>query len=183
MKALKLPFTFDPNKIAAEIAQFSEDDYYFIYNTYVTENSLRSKHLIEPVNDSDGIPVFLPNEALKKCPYLLSILETFNCKKETFRIHSLAGGAVIKPHHDMCCGFEYGKVRLHIPVQTNDKVVLKVEEQPIKMEPGESWYCNFHLKHEVQNNSDQQRVHLILDCLVNDWVKDIFEKASSHAIH
>lgn len=177
MKALKLPFEFKADLIAEEIAQFSTEDYYVIYNNYVPADKLLSKHLIEPLAIEDGLPKFLPNEALQKCPYLLSILDTFQCKKETFRIHNLAAGAHIKPHRDFLCGLEHGKVRLHIPVQTKAEVRLKVEGEDINMQPGECWYCNFHLEHEVQNNSDQDRIHLIMDCLVNDWLKELFQQA------
>lgn len=183
MRALKLPFKFDAEKIAEEIAQFSDKDYYFIYNPYVEVDTLKSKHLIEPKIGEDDLPVFLPNDALKKCPYLMQILETFKCDKETFRIHSLAAGAEIRPHRDVCCSFEHGKIRLHIPVKTNSDVLLQVNDQTIPMKPGECWYCNFDIKHEVHNNSTEDRVHLIMDCLVNEWVKDIFADKSKEVIN
>ena len=166
MDTLKLPFIFDTSVIKKEIAQFSKSDYYDICNPYVTLKTLWSKHLIEPVGRPDKLHCFLPNEALKKCPYLLTILNTFQCENETFRIHILDPGACIKPHIDIGYRFEDGKVRIHIPVQTNDNVQLLLYSSPVKMEAGECWYCNFHIKHEVSNNSDKPMIHLIIDCIV-----------------
>ena len=177
MNALKLPFKFDAAIIKEEIAQFSKSDYYDIYNSSVTLKTLWAKHLIEPFGTPDTIPVFKPNEALKKCPYILSILETFKCDKETFRIHTLDPNANIKPHRDAGYSFEQGKTRIHIPIETNEEVQLLLNDTPVKMNPGETWYCNFSIKHEVQNNSSKPRTHLIMDCMVNDWLKDIFDKS------
>ena len=176
MNALKLPFHFDTSIINKELAQFSKEDYNDIYNSSVSLETLWSMHFIEPIGGPDKPPCFLPNKALKKCPYLLSILNTFQCKKETFRIHTLDPGAKIKPHRDTGYSLAHGKIRLHIPVQTSDKVGLLVNNTPIKMKEGECWYCNFHLTHEVNNHSDKPRVHLIMDCLVNDWIEDLFSE-------
>ncbi len=173
MNAIKLPFHFDADRIKQEISQFTKEDYYDIYNPSVALKTLWSKHLIDPINDADGIPVFLPNNALKKCTYILSILETFKCHKETFRIHTLDAGASIQPHKDMGYSLDQGKVRIHIPVTTSSNVELIIDNQLIKMKPGECWYCNFNETHEVHNKSNQPRTHLIIDCLVNDWLRDL----------
>ena len=176
--ALKLPFDFDASIIKKEIAQFADSEYDDIYNPSVTLETLWLKHLIVPMGGPDQPIKFVPTESLKKCPYLLSIFETFDCQTETFRIHSLDGGASIKPHRDTGYSLEHGKVRLHIPIQTNDKVEILLEGEPVKMKEGECWYCNFDIIHEVHNKSDESRIHLILDCMVNDWLKDVFAKAS-----
>lgn len=174
MESFKLPFVFDAEKILKEISQFNQKDYYDIYNSSVTIETLWSKHLIEPKVNKQGIPVFYPNSSLKKCPYILSILNTFKCDKETYRIHALNAGAKIKPHRDIGYNIEQGKIRIHIPIITHADVLIKINQNNIVMKPGECWYCNFNEVHEVQNNSKITRVHLIIDCLVNDWLLDVF---------
>lgn len=178
MNALQLPFTFDAEQILEEVRQFTNEEYYDIYNTSVELETLWSKHLIEPKIGADNLPHFHPNEALLNSPYLLSILDTFKCKKETYRIHTLEAGAQIRPHRDIGYSIDHGLIRIHIPVITNEKVQLIVNGEEIKMKSGECWYCNFNEVHEVQNNSDQPRTHLIMDCVVNDWLKDLFKKNS-----
>jgi len=178
MNAIKLPFLFDTKQIKHEISQFAKEDYYDIYNPSVSLNTLWSKHFIEPINDANGLPVFLPNESLKKCPYLLSILNTFQCKKETFRIHTLDAGASIKPHRDIGYNLKNGKIRIHIPVRTNEEVQLIIENETIQMKEGECWYCNFHTTHEVHNKSNNPRTHLIIDCIVNPWLEALLNKSA-----
>jgi len=174
MNAIKLPFTFDASKIKQELAQFSKTEYDDIYNPSVTLETLWLKHFIVPIG-GPNVPIkFVPNDSLKKCPYLLSIFNIFQCEVQTFRIHTLDAGASIKPHKDTGYSFEQGKIRLHIPIQTNDKVEILLEKKPVKMKEGECWYCNFDVMHEVHNHSESPRVHLILDCMVNDWLKGIF---------
>jgi hypothetical protein len=175
MNALQLPFNFDAAIILKEISQFTKEDYYDIYNTSVEVETLWSKHLIEPKIGSDNLPHFHTNEALKKSPYLLSILDTFQCKKETFRIHTLNAKAHIRPHREMGYCLEKGIIRIHIPIVTYAKVELLVNNERINMKVGECWYCNFNEKHEVKNNSELSRTHLIMDCIVNDWVKEMFK--------
>lgn len=43
------------------------------------------------------------------------------------------------------------------------------------MNPGECWYMDFTLSHRVINRSDFDRVHLVMDCDVNSWLRQIFE--------
>jgi len=180
MNSLKLPFQFDASIIKKELAQFSKDDFTDIYNPSVTLKTLWLKHFIVPIGGPDDKIKFVPTESLEKCPYLLSIFETFKCRTETFRIHTLDPGASIRPHHDSGYSFQNGKVRLHIPIQTNDKVEILLENEPVRMKEGECWYCNFHNLHEVHNRGDEPRVHLILDCIVNDWLAEVFESAKSN---
>ena len=176
MNALQLPFNFDVEQILKEINLFTQKDYYDIYNTSVELKTLWSKHLIEPKIGDDNLPHFFPNEALKQSPYLQSVLDTFQCDKETFRIHTLDAKANIRPHRDIGYSLELGMIRLHIPIITNKDVQLIVNDENIVMNPGECWYCNFNEVHEVKNNSDHPRTHLIMDCRVNEWVKKLFKK-------
>jgi hypothetical protein len=42
------------------------------------------------------------------------------------------------------------------------------------MNEGESWYLNFNLPHRVENRSCADRIHLVLDCVLNDWLRARF---------
>jgi hypothetical protein len=45
------------------------------------------------------------------------------------------------------------------------------------MREGECWYVNFNLAHAVENRGASDRVHLVIDGLVNDWVRTVFDTA------
>ena len=181
MDAIKLPFNFDINKLSKAYNSIPKSSYYKISNPSVTPDTLDAIHLITPIANKGHD--FSPNATLKNLPYLLEILNTFECKKETFRIHTLQAGAKIKAHRDTNLNYENGSLRLHIPIITNPNIKMIVANKEIIMKPGECWYLDFNKTHEVMNNSNEDRVHLIIDCLSNSWWDDIMKKFGKSKDH
>ena len=72
-----------------------------------------------------------------------------------------------------------GVGRVHIPVITNPEVEFFLQGELIDMRPGEAWYLNFNLPHRVENRSSEARVHLVVDCIVNDWFLGFFTSSNS----
>jgi hypothetical protein len=68
-------------------------------------------------------------------------------------------------------------VRLHIPVFTNKDVWFYIDDVAIQMKEGECWYMNANLRHRVSNNGSTDRIHLVIDCIVNDWMKEKFRQS------
>ena len=64
--------------------------------------------------------------------------------------------------------------RLHVPVVSDPAVDFRVDGQRLELREGETWYVNVNLPHGVENGSPRPRVHLILDCTVNDWLRALF---------
>jgi len=114
---------------------------------------------------------------LQQCPSLQQLLHWFECPLLSVRLMNLKKGSVIKPHRDPELCFEQGEVRLHIPIFTNEGVSFYSEEQLLNMREGECWYVNVNLPHRVENKGVSDRVHLVIDCGVNDWIKALFEKS------
>ena len=77
---------------------------------------------------------------------------------------------VIKEHTDYNLGYEDGEVRLHILVVSSAEVEFVVNGNPVAMGEGDVWYVNFNLPHWVHNRSAVDRVHLVVNCVVNDWL-------------
>lgn len=44
------------------------------------------------------------------------------------------------------------------------------------MKEGSCWYLNLSLKHSVANESTTNRIHLVIDGIVNNWLKDYFAR-------
>src|SRR5678815_359404 len=116
---------------------------------------------------------------LERCPYLQSVLSYFETQKSAVRLMKLEAGGVIKEHRDHDLNFEEGEVRLHIPVTTNPGVEFYLQEEQMIMQKGQCWYLNLSLPHKVKNAGTTARIHLVIDCKVNDWVKTLFEKPSA----
>jgi len=56
--------------------------------------------------------------------------------------------------------------RIHIPIVTNDKVFFNVGDESINMKVGEIIEINNRRFHSVDNQSDEDRVHLIIDFVI-----------------
>lgn len=55
--------------------------------------------------------------------------------------------------------------RFHIPIITNDNVFYTVNKETINMKAGECWEINNLKHHSVLNDSQEDRVHLLIDIL------------------
>lgn len=115
-------------------------------------------------------------------PSILLLLRGLRCPIKSARLMRLAAGAQIKPHRDRGLAMEYGEARLHLPLRTHPAVVFLVGGQPVPMRAGELWYMNADLEHSVANGSREERVHLVVDCEVNDWMS-VAIKNGIHAQH
>ncbi|MEP6552045.1 MAG: aspartyl/asparaginyl beta-hydroxylase domain-containing protein [Ferruginibacter sp.] len=119
---------------------------------------------------------YLDTSLLNESPYFQSVLNFFQCEKMSVRLMKLNAGAVIKDHMDLDMNFEAGETRFHIPVQTNEAVNFFIEDELIPMKEGECWYLNLSLNHRVNNWGTTDRIHLVIDCKVNDWVKNLLHE-------
>lgn len=125
---------------------------------------------------------FKDTELLALCPYIKEVIEFFKIEKTAVRLMKLDAGAVIKPHQDHGLNFEQGEVRLHIPVSTNANVQFLLEDEQLPMQQGSCWYLNLSVTHSVINHSESSRVHLVIDGIVNDWLKDFFCRPAHHTV-
>jgi hypothetical protein len=89
---------------------------------------------------------------------------------------------LIKEHTDHKLGFEDGEVRVHIPVVTNPDVEFVLNNVRVDMKEGECWYHNFNLPHHIANRGQSDRIHLVVDCVVNDWLREVLIAADSESI-
>ena len=90
---------------------------------------------------------------------------------------SLSPGSFIREHRDPDAGYSDGFFRIHIPIQTNPGVVFKLNGKQLIMQPGDCWYANFTLPHFVSNAGSEDRIHLVIDCIRNDWSDHLFREA------
>ena len=127
-----------------------------------------------------GGHAFKDTPLLTQCAYIKEVIDFFKMEKTTVRLMKLDAGAVTKPHNDHDLNFEEGEVRLHIPVHTNAEVKFLLKDEVIPMKEGSCWYLNLSLKHSVANESNINRIHLLIDGIVNNWLKDYFARSATH---
>jgi len=134
---------------------------------------LSTHHHAHPIlqgfaHDGEGAWQDLP--ILTRTPQLHNLLKNIPAPLKSVRLMRLAAGAEIKPHRDPGLAWEYGEARMHLPLRTDPRVIFWVGGQQISMREGELWYMNADLEHSVVNASTQDRIHLVVDCVVNDWL-------------
>jgi hypothetical protein len=109
-------------------------------------------------------------EILAALPNVAAALGRIQCPLRSVRLLRLAAGGAIREHRDDDLRFHEGEARLHIPLATNAAVEFYVDDKRVMMEPGECWYLDLSLPHRVSNRGTTDRVHLVVDCRVNEWL-------------
>ncbi|KZX00207.1 hypothetical protein JL49_12725 [Pseudoalteromonas luteoviolacea] len=120
---------------------------------------------------------FTPLPAMKSLPALALFLAQFKCSLKSVRLMRLKGGSKILPHNDHQVSMEYGEARIHVPISGIDHVDFTVDGQRVPMMRGDVWYLNAHLVHSVSNLGAESRVNLVIDCKVEDWLKNIIKSS------
>ncbi|MCT8987467.1 aspartyl/asparaginyl beta-hydroxylase domain-containing protein [Shewanella phaeophyticola] len=103
-----------------------------------------------------------PTAALEKSPYIKQILASFGEVLSRSRLMRLAPGAQVPLHSDINYHW-YKRVRVHIPITTTEQVQFYCHDKQVHMGAGECWIFDSWKYHKVENNSDQYRVHLVID--------------------
>jgi hypothetical protein len=115
---------------------------------------------------------------LARCPAIAAALSRLLCPVGPVRLLRLSPGGQIREHRDHGLRMELGFARLHVPIVTGHDVEFYLGGDLVTMQPGECWYLNFDLPHRVQNLGATDRVHLVIDCQVNDWLRGMIASAA-----
>jgi hypothetical protein len=134
-----------------------------------------------PVPDLLGQSEFTDTIYMDQFPSVKNLVSILNCPVMSVRFLNLQAGAIIKQHTDTALSFENGEARLHFPVLTNPQVEFYCEDERIVLNAGECWYLNANLPHRVSNLSNSDRIHLVIDCKVNDWLTHLITSSPTIA--
>lgn len=179
--SIKLPFQFDTrklkqdlNKVPTEewIPHFNENDYDGKWSIAALRGPADAIHPIQKIYSNPSVTDFSDTDLLKYATYFKEVLDTIEVEKTSVRLMNLHAGSIINEHVDYNLSIEDGEARLHIPVQTNEKVEFYLNNNRIVMNEGELWYCDFTKPHRISNQSTSDRIHIVIDCIANDWLKN-----------
>lgn len=181
IKYLKLPFVFDAGLLQQEVNVLSAKPWLPHYQVKHYEGEWSAIPLRSIGGKADDVfispgdnPDYRDTVFLESSPYLQQVLHTFQCPLQAVRLLKLNAGSIIKEHRDAELNFESGEIRLHIPVCTHPDLEFFLDKERLNLLEGECWYMNFNLLHSIKNNSPVNRVHLVIDAVVNDWVTSLF---------
>lgn len=176
----KLPYTYNISGIKEQLQQLPADTWIPHYNT----NDYEGEWDVIALRSGWGHPtniysVPMPASSYQDTPLLAQfegvkqILDGLLCEKTSVRFMRLRVGADIKEHCDDELDIAQSKeARLHIPIQTDTRVEFYLNHERVIMQEGECWYLNFNLPHSVKNPGPVDRIHLVIDCVVNDWLRE-----------
>ncbi len=181
LSGLQFPFRFDPELLRADLAKVCPAEWRPHYNDADYGGQWRGAALRSPSGAPGDLSAQPPDRApfagtplLDRCPYFQQVLAAFPCPLKSVRLLALAPGAFIREHTDDGLDYHDGEVRIHIPVQTNPDVEFYVAGERLRLDEGGCYYVNVNLPHRVNNRGAAERIHLVIDAEVNDWVREWF---------
>jgi hypothetical protein len=182
----KFPIRFDTQRMLGETAQFQDGAWLEHYDVSLTRDwkaipliSLDGRLGDAEAQRAGTIDQYKPTLMLDKMPYFKEVLSAFKCPLGRVRILKLAPGAKIGEHRDVgleVANLAFNRVRLHVPIKTNPGVIFYVGGERFHMAEGGLYYANFSHLHRVVNEGQTERVHLVIDAEVNDWLWEFFPK-------
>ena len=183
---LRLPLDFVPARLAADMAALSADGWiaHFVKQNYEGDWSViplrgpaGATHPVQMIYSDPSRRDYADTPMLTASSFFREVLAAFRCPLQAVRLMRLTPGSVIKEHRDHELSFEEGTVRIHIPVVTNDGVDFRLNGRQCLMPAGSSWYLRLSDPHSVATGGAADRVHLVIDALVNGWVEALFSRA------
>lgn len=180
VSSYKLPPAFDAVALKADLERIPSGEWVAHFNKRDYEGEWKGLALRSTSGRANQLFTFahetkeaVDTPMLDKCPYFRRVLAAFECPIHTARLLSLGPGSKILEHKDDFLGGEDGLLRVQIPIATNERVEFFVDGHRLVMAEGEAWCIDFSLPDRVNNGSDKDRVHLVLDCRVNGWLEGL----------
>jgi Aspartyl/Asparaginyl beta-hydroxylase len=181
---LRLPLSFDPGLLASDlrslisvewIDHFVKQNYDGNWSVIPLRGTAGARHPVMMIYSDPTATAFEDTPMLASCPYFREVLAAFRCPLRAVRLMRLTPGSRIKEHTDLELGIEHGTARIHIPVATNEDVEFYLNGSRVVMAAGSAWYLRLSDPHSVYNKGAGERVHLVIDADVNDWMLTLFE--------
>lgn len=180
----RLPWAFDVDSLAADVETLGPDDWVPHFNTRYYDGDWSGAALrsvggeagrLYP--DPTAAASFADTPLMDRCPGTRAALGAVRCPLLAVRFLRLGPGSRIREHQDYNLGFEDGEVRIHVPVSTGPGVEFLLDGETVEMAAGEAWYLDLNLRHSVVNRGITARVHLVIDCVVDEWLRSVIEEA------
>jgi len=162
----------DPAELREEYQRVTEE--YPLFSGHRPGTAWQCLSLISAGGDAHEIrrlsKAYEKTEAVKFAPATERLIDSFRCEKRRVRYARLLPQHVIDWHYDAKEALDLGFARVHIPIVTNDQVVMQLSHEERHFGLGRAWYGDFSFPHRAWNGGSEAKVHLILELVVNDFV-------------
>ncbi len=164
---IQLPLRFDVERLRKEAQQFTEYDWKYHPQRYDGNTALNL--VSKDGTDSDAyVGNMRPTEALQQCQYVQQIIASLGIVVGRSRFMRLAPGKGVPAHSDTDYSWRH-RVRIHIPVVTDPEIYFtsgaagSESAVSVHKSAGEAWIFDNWREHSVTNDSDIERIHLVID--------------------
>jgi hypothetical protein len=183
---VRLPLAFDVDRLRADLEAVGRDwidhlvrqNYEGNWSVLPLRHAAGATHPVMMIYSDPSVTEVVDGALLAQTPCFREVLAQFRCPLHVVRLMRLTPGSVIRPHRDHDVAAEWGIARIHIPITTNPDVEFLLNGTPLAMAPGEAWYLRLADEHAVANRGATDRVHLVIDCIVDDWLAAMLHDAA-----
>ena len=158
---VRLPFKFDVERLSEEALAFNESDWIPHPHGFEGNLSVPLISLHGEMNNSFNGPMKI-TEHMARSPYIQQVLASIGEVYGRSRLMGLAAGCAVPEHRDINYHW-YNRVRIHIPILTNPDVLFYCGDTHVHMEAGDTWIFDSWKPHRVENQSSENRIHLVVD--------------------
>lgn len=176
---IRLPFSFDANRLKQELAVF-EDSVWMEHPNRINGNSAIPLISLNGEDNNGFSGQMQPTTHLARCDYVKQVMASFGEVLARSRFMKLAAGEEVTEHVDFNYHW-YDRVRIHIPITTYPDVQFYCGDQQIHMQAGECWIFDSWRRHKVLNNSQFDRTHLVIDLAGSSRFWNTVERMSAFA--
>lgn len=185
---LPLSLHFDPVRLVRDLREleklpwvdhFVKANYRGLWDVLPLRGTAGATHPVMMIYSDPGCTAFEDTPFLEHAPYLREVMATFGCPLQSVRLMRLGVGSEIREHRDHDLSAELGQVRMHVPITTNPGVEFLLNGTHVPMAPGSCWYLRLADPHAVKNQGSTDRVHLVIDAVMNDWLRDELHRAAA----
>ncbi len=182
---LKLDLSFSPERLQADLERLVDKGWIdnFVTHHYEGDSNILplrgprgAEHPVMMAYSDPTCTDFADTPFLGQCPYFQEVLSAFPFELHSVRLMGLSPGSRIKEHSDHDLALEYGAVRIHIPIQTNDLMEFYLNNSRVKMHEGECWYLRLSDPHRVYNGGTENRVHMVIDAPASPEASDFLHR-------
>jgi Aspartyl/Asparaginyl beta-hydroxylase len=181
LKYARLALAFDVRSLVADLAALPKSAWHQHFNTQYHDGGWSGIALRSPGGDASrlypdprGEEPCIDTPMRAACPAIDDALGQFGPALQSARLLRLGPGGCIREHRDYGLSLDSGEARLHVPIVSGAGVEFYLDGELLRMAPGECWYLNLDLPHRVQNLGTEDRIHLVLDCKVDDGLAALF---------
>jgi mannose-6-phosphate isomerase-like protein (cupin superfamily) len=184
----RLPLRFDPLPLQRDLEAIRPEEWRPHFNVHVHDGGWSGVALRavagDPARlfpDPEAGDSYADTPLLARCPNLRALLASLRCSYTSARLLRLRSGSRIREHRDDHLSLGSGEIRLHVPVRTHPDVHFVVAGERVEMQEGECWYVDLSLPHRVENRGPADRIHLVVDCTVDEWLLSLFPPGAAAA--